>query len=62
MGDYNCETLTKILADNNKVTFLNLSQNEITNLGCEFICKMLNYNNSITILFLHWNKIRPKGG
>ena len=25
MGDYNCETITKILSDNNRVTYLNLS-------------------------------------
>eukprot|EP00347_Sterkiella_histriomuscorum_P005610 403355936 len=62
MGDYNLEILTKVLCDNNKVSYLNLSKNEITNLGADFICKMLYYNTSINVLFLHWNRILPKGG
>lgn len=62
MGDYNLELLTKVLTDNNKVTYLNFSKNEITNIGADFICKMLYYNSSINVLFLHWNKILSKGG
>ena len=50
------------MEDNLKISYLNLSKNEITNLGVDFICKMLQVNTKLSVLFLHWNRILTKGG
>lgn len=62
MGDMNLDIICKVLQDNNKLLVLNVSKNEITNIGADSVCKMLYYNTTITALFLHWNRILPKGG
>ena len=62
IGDSNVETLCKVLCENRKINYLNLSKNEITNHGVKFICKMLKANISLSVLFLHWNRILSKGG
>ena len=62
IGDFNCKVLCSKMEDNLKISYLNLSKNEITNLGVDFICKMLQVNTKLSVLFLHWNRILTKGG
>lgn len=62
MGDSNTNILCKGLENNNKVSYINFSKNEITDIGLKFICSLLNLNDSINVVFLHWNRILGKGG
>ena len=62
MGDSNLEIVCKPLQDNLKVTYVNLSKNEITDHGLKHVIELIRCNSTINVLFLHWNRILGKGG
>jgi len=62
IGDFNIQKLCSKIEENIKITYLNFSNNDITNIGAGFLCKMLDKNEKINVLFLHWNRIYIKGG
>lgn len=61
IGDDTLDVLLNSLKYNLGVTFLNLSQNNITELGAKTIKHFLSSNNTIRVLFLHWNKLGLQG-
>jgi Ran GTPase-activating protein (RanGAP) involved in mRNA processing and transport len=61
IGDETLSVILGSLKHNLGVTFLNLSQNNITELGAKTIKHFLSANNTIRVLFLHWNKLGLQG-
>ena len=61
-GDKPVILIWKALQYNNNLKFLNISRNNVTDIGATEVAKMLLMNNKLNVLFMHWNKIREIGG
>ena len=61
-GDKPVCLIANALQYNNNLKFLNISKNNITDIGATAVAKMLVMNNKLNVLFMHWNKVRETGG
>lgn len=61
-GDKPILVICNALQYNNNLKFLNISKNNVTDIGANAVSKMLVMNNKLNVLFMHWNKIRESGG
>lgn len=61
-GDKPIILLSKVLLDNRSLKYLNISRNNVTDIGASAVAKMLSKNDVLNVLFMHWNKIREVGG
>lgn len=57
IGDSVLQQLLQGLNFNFSIRFLNLSQNNISELGAKYIKKYLKENTILRVLFLHWNNL-----
>jgi Ran GTPase-activating protein (RanGAP) involved in mRNA processing and transport len=58
IGDSVLQQLLQGLNFNFSIRFLNLSQNNISELGAKYIKKYLKENTILRVLFLHWNNLQ----
>ncbi len=62
MGDESCKEICEGIKESNFVKVVNLSKNNITDVGALYIADALRMNGTqIISLILHWNQIRSKG-
>lgn len=62
MGDEACREICDGVIKGGQVRVLNLSKNNITDIGASYLAETL--NNSVSVLMsllLHWNQIKGKG-
>ena len=50
------------LIDGGKISYLNVSKNNITDTGAKSIANLIKYSSKLRLLFLHYNKIMGIGG
>ena len=63
LGDSVTQLVCKgLMAIKPSLIVLNLSKNEITDLGLSYICEFLTDNDTISCLLLHWNRLTHIGG
>ena len=62
MGDRALELMALNLIHARSLRVLNLSKNDITDIGVKWICKIIYHCNTLKGLFLHYNRILGKGG
>ncbi|CDW87404.1 UNKNOWN [Stylonychia lemnae] len=62
MGDECCKEICSGIVQSLHLKILNLSKNNLTDVGAQYISEVLSFEgNLMTSLLLHWNKIRSKG-
>ena len=62
MGDSVVQIILDGIKHSENTRFLDLSHNEITEVGCKYIRDFLTFNNTLQVLFLHWNVFGAAGG
>ena len=62
IGDDNIAKLVKSLVFSNRIYYLNVSDNEITDFGARNLAILLCECDTIRVLFVHYNRIMGRGG
>ena len=62
MGDEACREICEGIINSGSVKVLNISKNNITDIGAQYIAEILNNQVSTLVsLIMHWNQVRGKG-
>ena len=62
VGDDNIAKLVKSLVFGNRIYYLNVSDNEISDFGARNLAILLCECDTLRVLFLHYNRVMGRGG